>query len=59
MVEGADSRFLATYGVIHISLGHIPAQVRILVFHIIFSFVHFISLDTLGRLGAFRKPSST
>ncbi len=26
------------------------------VFHIIFSFVHFISFDTLGGLRAFRKP---
>ncbi len=26
------------------------------VFHVIFSFVHFISLDTLGGLHAFRKP---
>ncbi len=26
--------------------------------HVIFPFVHFISLDTLGGLRAFRKPSS-
>ncbi len=30
VVYGADTSSLATYGVIHISLGHIPAQVRIL-----------------------------
>ncbi len=30
MVLDADSCPLATYGVIHISCGHIPAQVRIL-----------------------------
>ncbi len=30
VVRGADSSLLATYGVIHISLGHISAQVHIL-----------------------------
>ncbi len=38
-----------------VCLGHISAQVHIL-FHVIFSFVHFISLYTLGGLHAFRKP---
>ncbi len=47
---------MATYGVMHISLEHISAQVRILGVHDIFSFVHFISLYTLGGLRAFRKP---
>ncbi len=57
MVKGTDSSSLATYGVIHISLGHISAQVRILgIYHVILSFVHFISFDTLCGLYAFRKP---
>ncbi len=30
MVKDADSSSLAIYGVIHISLGHISAQIRIL-----------------------------
>ncbi len=30
VIYGADTSSLATYGVIHISLGHITAQVRIL-----------------------------
>ncbi len=45
-----------TYGVIHISLGHISAWFVSWVFHVIFSFVHFISLYTLGSLRAFKKP---
>ncbi len=49
---------LATYGVIHISLGNITTQVHILGISVIFSFVHFISFGTLGGLRAFRKPFS-
>ncbi len=49
---------LATYGGIHISFGHITAQVRNLGISCQFSFVHFISFHTLGGLRAFRKPFS-
>ncbi len=44
VVLGADSSSLDTYGMIHISIGHISAQVRILVIscHIIICKFHFI-----------------
>ncbi len=58
VVYGTHSSSLVTYGVIHISRGYIPAQVRILGISCHISFVYYISFDTLGSLRAFRKPFS-
>ncbi len=43
-VYGADTSSLATYGVIHISLGHITAQIRILgiSYHLLICTFHLI-----------------
>ncbi len=49
VILDADSSSLAIYDVIHISLSaHISLRFVSWVFHVIFSFVHFISLYTLG-----------
>ncbi len=57
VVLGADSSSLATYDGIHISFGHISAQVHMrgVLGHLFICTFHFISFDTLGGLSVFRN----